>query len=80
MEEMTKEEMQRYLNQEAQRGSTEIEAYKNLMDILGLVFPAPQVRKLLTEKQIGAQAYFNSSNSPSTSRTQCCAASRSKVV
>ncbi|MCD7764686.1 MAG: hypothetical protein LUI14_16160 [Lachnospiraceae bacterium] len=39
MEEMTKEEMQRYLNQEAQRGSTETEAYRNLMNILGLVFP-----------------------------------------
>ncbi|MCD8346603.1 MAG: hypothetical protein LUD16_01390 [Lachnospiraceae bacterium] len=39
MEEMKKEEMQRYLNQEAQRGSSEMEAYKNLMEILGLVFP-----------------------------------------
>ena len=35
MEEMTKEEMQRYLIKEAQRGSTELEAYRNLMEILG---------------------------------------------
>ena len=34
MEEMTKEEMQRY-----QRGSTELEAYRNLMEILGIEFP-----------------------------------------
>lgn len=36
---MTKEEMQRFLIKEAQRGSTEFEAYKNLMEILGIEFP-----------------------------------------
>lgn len=40
MEEMTKEEMQRYLIKESQRGSTELEAYRNLMEILGIEFPA----------------------------------------
>lgn len=39
MEEMTKEEMQRYLIKEAQRGSSELEAYRNLMEILGIKFP-----------------------------------------
>lgn len=39
-EAMTKEEMQRYLIKEAQRGSTEIEAYRNLMEILGIEFPS----------------------------------------
>lgn len=39
MEEMTKEEMQRYLIKEAQRGSSELEAYRNLMEILGIEFP-----------------------------------------
>ena len=38
-EDMTKEEMQRFLIKEAQRGSTEFEAYKNLMEILGIEFP-----------------------------------------
>ena len=38
-ESMTKEEMQRFLIKEAQRGSTEIEAYRNLMEILGIEFP-----------------------------------------
>lgn len=38
-ESMTKEEMQRYLIKEAQRGSTEIEAYRSLMEILGIEFP-----------------------------------------
>lgn len=36
---MTKEEMQRFLIKEAQRGSTEIEAYRNLMEILGIEYP-----------------------------------------
>lgn len=36
---MTSEEMQRFLIKEAQRGSTEIEAYRNLMEILGIEFP-----------------------------------------
>lgn len=39
MEEMTKEEIQRYLIKEAQRGSSELEAYRNLMEILGIEFP-----------------------------------------
>lgn len=38
-EEMTKEEMQRFLIKESQRGSTEIEAYRNLMEIIGIEFP-----------------------------------------
>ena len=38
-EEMTKEEMQRFLVKEAQRGSSEFEAYKNLVEILGIEFP-----------------------------------------
>ena len=36
---MTKEEMQRYLIKEAQRGTPELEAYRNLMEILGIEFP-----------------------------------------
>lgn len=36
---MTKEEMQRFLIKEARRGSTEIEAYRNLMEIIGIEFP-----------------------------------------
>ena len=35
---MTKEEMQRFLIKESQRGSTEIEAYRNLMEILGIEY------------------------------------------
>ena len=38
MEEMTKEEMQRFLIKEAQRGSSEMEAYRDLMEILGIEF------------------------------------------
>lgn len=38
-EAMTKEEMQRFLIKEAQRGSSEIEAYRNLMEILGIEYP-----------------------------------------
>lgn len=37
--EMTKEEMQRFLIKEAQRGSSEMEAYRNLMEILGIEYP-----------------------------------------
>lgn len=37
--EMTKEEMQRFLIKESQRGSSEIEAYRNLMEIIGIEFP-----------------------------------------
>ncbi len=36
---MTQEEMQRFLIKEAQRGSAEIEAYRNLMEIIGIEFP-----------------------------------------
>lgn len=39
MEQMTKEEMQRFLNREAEKGSTEYEALKALADILGIQFP-----------------------------------------
>lgn len=39
MEEMSKEEMQRFLIKEAQRGSEELQAYRNLMEILGIEFP-----------------------------------------
>ena len=31
--------MQRFLIKESQRGSTEMEAYRNLMEILGIEFP-----------------------------------------
>ena len=37
--EMTKEEMQRFLIKEAQRGSTELDAYRNLMEIIGIEYP-----------------------------------------
>ena len=40
MEEMTKEEMQRFLIKEAQRGSGELEAYRNLLEVLDLEYPA----------------------------------------
>ena len=36
---MTGSEMQRFLNQQAEDGKTETEAYRNLMDILGIKFP-----------------------------------------
>ena len=36
---MTQEEMQRFPYKEAQRGSAEIEAYRNLMEIIGIEFP-----------------------------------------
>ncbi len=36
---MEADEMQRFLNIEAQRGSSEMEAYRNLMEILGIEFP-----------------------------------------
>lgn len=39
MDGMTKEEMQRFLNREAEKGSTEYEALKALADILGIQFP-----------------------------------------
>ena len=39
MESMTKEERLRFLNREAEKGSTEYEALKALADILGIKFP-----------------------------------------
>lgn len=39
MEEMNKEEMQRFLIKEAKRGAGELEAYRNLMKILGIEYP-----------------------------------------
>ena len=36
---MTKEEMQRFLNLEAEKGTSEYEALKGLADILGITFP-----------------------------------------
>ena len=39
-ESMTKEEMQRFLIKEAQRGGTRNqEAYRNLMEVLGIEYP-----------------------------------------
>lgn len=45
MEDMTKEEMQRFLNREAEKGSTEYEALKALADILGIEFPELKQKK-----------------------------------
>ena len=39
MEEMTVLEMQRFLNQQYAEGKSEMEAYRNLMAILGLTYP-----------------------------------------
>lgn len=39
-ENVLKEEIQRFLIEEARRGNTEIEAYRNLMKILNVEFPA----------------------------------------
>lgn len=39
MNEMTVLEMQRFLNQQYADGKTELEAYRNLMTILGLTYP-----------------------------------------
>ena len=39
MEDMDKEEMQRFLNREAEKGNTEEEALKALAEILGIKFP-----------------------------------------
>ena len=36
---MTKEEMQRFLIKEAQRGTSEIQVYRNLMEIIGIEYP-----------------------------------------
>jgi len=45
MDDMTKEEMQRFLNREAEKGSTEYEALKALADILGIEFPELKQKK-----------------------------------
>lgn len=37
---MTKEEMQRFLNREAEKGTSEFDALKALADILGIQFPS----------------------------------------
>lgn len=39
MDEMTKEEMQRFLIMEHQRGATEIEMLRNFIRLLGLTIP-----------------------------------------
>lgn len=39
METMTTEEMQRFLNREAEKGSSEYEALKALVEIFGIEFP-----------------------------------------
>lgn len=39
METMTTEEMQRFLNREAEKGTSEYEALKALVEILGIEFP-----------------------------------------
>ena len=39
MDDMTVLEMQRFLNQQYSEGKTEIEAFRNLMAILGLTYP-----------------------------------------
>lgn len=39
MESMTVLEMQRFLNQQYVEGKTELEAFRNLMEILGLTYP-----------------------------------------
>lgn len=36
---MTREEMQRILNAEAERGSSELEAFRYLANVLGIKFP-----------------------------------------
>lgn len=42
---MTNDEMQRFLIKEAQRGNTEIEAYRNLMEIIGIESPKKRISK-----------------------------------
>ena len=44
-EEMTAIEMQRFLNQQYAEGKTELEAYRNLMAILGLSYPQKRKNK-----------------------------------
>lgn len=44
-EEMTREEMQRYLNQRAAEGLTRHEAQDKLMEVLGLYYPEDEKKK-----------------------------------
>lgn len=55
-EEMTAIEMQRFLNQQYAEGKTELEAYRNLMAILGLSYPQKSEKKKIRR---GAQAPLN---------------------
>lgn len=45
METMSKEEMQRFLTGEAEKGSAEYEALKTLADIFGIEFPELKQKK-----------------------------------
>lgn len=42
MERMTTEEMERYLIMEMRKGSSELEAYRGLMYVLGLKWPSDE--------------------------------------
>lgn len=44
-ENMTATEMQRFLNQQYSEGKTEMEAYRNLMTILGIEYPQQKIEK-----------------------------------
>ena len=46
-EEMTKEEMQRFLIKEAQIGTSELEAYRNLMEVLGIEYPIEKKNRFI---------------------------------
>lgn len=41
-EEMSSAEMQRFINQQFAEGKTELEIYRNLIEILGLSFPCKE--------------------------------------
>lgn len=45
-ENMTATEMQRFLNQQYSEGKTEMEAYRNLMTILGIEYPQQKTEKI----------------------------------
>lgn len=45
VEVMSKEEMQRFLIQEVERGSTELEAYRNMMKVIGIEFPRGETKE-----------------------------------
>lgn len=57
-EPMTKEEMQRFLIEEAERGTEEVEAYRKLMRILGVEFPQKQKTTEQIMKVAGDAATF----------------------